>query len=180
MKVSVVVALALLVAAGGAGRPTASAATESITTSATATTGLVAVATHKAVRVNPPPAPHEQTLVFGGGLQARPFAPAGLSDCEEMSFYRQQWGLPAAFDSLGWRESGCRNEDNVRTACCVGYWQLYVSTFVRDYRAAPRLADECAVYGSGDVNSDTPVDKQRQACAAAVVYSIQGFGAWAL
>jgi hypothetical protein len=180
MKAPVVVALALLVTSGGTGRPAASAEIESISTSATPTTDLVAVATHTAVRLNPPAASNEQALSFGTGLHARPFAVEGLSDCDEMSFYRQQWGLPASFDALGWRESGCRNEDNVRTACCVGYWQLYVATFVRDVRAAPRLGDECSVYSSTDVDSDTPVDKQRQACAAAVVYSIQGFGAWSL
>ena len=158
--------------------PTPLVAPASSDLAAPAPNDLVAVATMPAARLGPATPPTEQGLDFGVGLHARPFAPEGLSDCDEMSFYRAQWGLPASFDAIGWRESSCRNEDNVRTFCCHGYWQLYISTFVRDLRAAPRLADECSVYSSDDVNSDTPVDKQRQACAAAVVYSIQGFGAW--
>lgn len=51
-----------------------------------------------------------------------PSAPADLEGCEEMmSWYRQAAGLPEIFDSLGWRESNCRNEDEVKTWCCHGF-----------------------------------------------------------
>lgn len=187
MKYSFTVAVVLLTAVGSTERPAEFVGSVSTVDAAepavgqpSATLHVAAHATTTAVRVDPPAPATEQVLLFGTGLHGRPFAPADLVGCDEMAFYRLQWGLPASFDTLGWRESGCRNEENVRTSCCVGYWQLYVSSFVRDLRAAPRLASECAVYSSSDVDSDAPVDKQRQACAAAVVYSIQGFGAWSL
>lgn len=176
MKYSLTSALVVLMAFG------APAAAELAPAALTpvATLDVAVHATSTAVRVDPPSPATEQALGFGAGLHGRPFAPVELTGCGEMTYYRMQWGLPAGFDSLGRRESGCRNEDAVRTFCCYGYWQLYISTFVRDLRAAPRLADECSVYTSADVDSDAPVDKQRQACAAAVVYSIRGFGAWAI
>lgn len=104
------------------------------------------------------------------------FAPAGLSDCDEMQWYRIRAGLPARFDRLGWRESNCRNEDAVRTFCCYGWWQLYVSVHLRDPRLAQRYA-ACGVDSAQDVNSDTPIDKWRQACAAKAVNDVQP-GAW--
>lgn len=109
---------------------------------------------------------------------ASQFAPPGLSDCDEMTWYRVQAGLPAKFDRLGWRESNCRNEDAVRTFCCHGYWQLYVSLHLRDHRLASRYA-ACGVDSADDVNSDTPIDKWRQACAAKAVHDVQP-GAWNL
>lgn len=130
-----------------------------------------------AVRVNPPTT---LTTVAPVGLHGQPFAPEGLSDCDEMMFYAAQWGLPERFRALGWRESNCRNEDVVRTFCCHGYWQLYVSLFQRDHRTGPRLRDECGVFSADDVNSDQPLDKQRQACGARVVLDIQGIDAWAM
>ncbi len=178
VQLSLGVAVALVTVSAAA---PAAADVAPMRSTSTATLDVAADASATAVRVDPPHSPANQlALPVGAGLHGRPFAPEGLSGCEEMSFYRVQWGLPVSFDSLGWRESGCRNEDMVRTSCCVGYWQLYVSSFVRDLRAGPRLADECAVYSAGDVDSDTALDKQRQACAAAVVYSIQGFGAWSI
>jgi hypothetical protein len=111
------------------------------------------------------------------GLWMQPYAPEGLSDCDEMTFYRVQWGLPERFDRLGWRESNCRNEDVVRTFCCHGYWQLYVSLHLRDHRLVDRY-HECGVYSLEDVNSDVPIEKQRQACAAAVLFDVIGYSAW--
>lgn len=138
------------------------------------------------IQINPPP--HEDLL----GLQGKPYAPVGLSDCDEMNFYRVQWGLPDRFSDqprvpnssfanqgLGWRESNCRNEDNVRTYCCYGYWQLYPSLHLRDHRMQPKLA-ECEVNSYRDINSDTPQDKQRQACYAKALYDTVGLSAWAL
>src|SRR6187399_3075108 len=103
-------------------------------------------------------------------------APSGLSDCDEMRWYRINAGLPSRFDAIGWRESNCRNEDGVRTYCCYGYWQLYVSIHLRDPRLGPRYR-ACGVNSADDVNSDTVADKLRQACAAKAVYDIQP-GAW--
>jgi hypothetical protein len=118
----------------------------------------------------PPPPP--------AGLRGMPFAPAGLSDCDEMTFYRKQAGLPERFDSLGWRESNCRNEEGVHTFCCWGYWQLHQQHTRSGY--AKRWRDECDIDSRTDFDSDTPLDKQRQACGAFVLYDMSGLSPWAL
>ncbi len=105
------------------------------------------------------------------------FAPAGLSNCDEMHWYRVNAGLPAAFDGIGWRESNCRNEEGVHTSCCWGYWQLSVAVHLRDGRLAGKY-HACGVYSRFDVDSDTPGDKRRQACAAKALYSVVGMSAW--
>jgi hypothetical protein len=110
------------------------------------------------------------------GLRGLPFAPTGLDNCAEMKFYRQQAGLPDRFDSLGWRESNCRNEDGVHTGCCYGYWQLHKDHVRSGY--AKRWRDECGITSLQDFNSDTPLDKQRQACGAFVLYSMSGYTPW--
>ena len=128
---------------------------------------VAAEATAPAVRVDPPPA-----------VEALPeTAPPGMSDCDEMQWYRVRAGLPARFDRLGWRESNCRNEDGVRTSCCYGWWQLNVGLHLRDHRLAGRYHD-CGVWSAADVNSDTPADKLRQACAAKALYDTVGYSAW--
>jgi hypothetical protein len=120
----------------------------------------------------PPPLP---------GLNGLPFAPAGLSDCDEMKFYRQQAGLPDTFDALGWRESNCRNEDAVRTFCCYGYWQNYISSHLsRQSAYRVPIIEGCKVTGADDINSDVPLEKQKQACVTAVLYRISGLKPWAL
>lgn len=138
----------------------------------------VATATTQATRTGdtvqevptlPPPPPP-------AGLNGLPFAPAGLNDCDEMAFYRVQAGLPERFQSIGWRESNCRNEDSVRTSCCHGYWQLHRihfdgSGFVHGVW--------CDARSYTDVNSDTALDKQRQACAAAALFAEAGYSPWA-
>jgi peptidoglycan hydrolase-like protein with peptidoglycan-binding domain len=114
-----------------------------------------------------------------GGLNGLPFAPDGLSDCDEMRFYRVQAGLPDVFDGLGWRESNCRNEDGVRTFCCYGYWQNYITSHLSRQSAYRQpIIERCQVSGADDINSDVPLDKQRQACVTAVVYSISGLSPW--
>jgi len=118
------------------------------------------------------PPPPEETA------PARPQAPAGLSNCDEMSWYRQYVGLPARFDGIGWRESNCRNEEGVHTSCCWGYWQLNVALHLRDHRLAGAYHD-CGVYGRQDVDGDNPGDKMRQACAAKALYDVVGLSAWA-
>jgi len=104
-------------------------------------------------------------------------APEGMSNCDEMSWYRQRAGLPARFDRIGWRESNCRNEDGVHTSCCYGWWQLNVGLHLRDGRIAGRYA-ACGVSSRFDVDSDTPGDKLRQACAAKALYDTVGMSAW--
>jgi len=125
-----------------------------------------------AVRLDPP-AP----IVVETGLKGQPFAPEGLSNCDEMHFYRAQWGLPARFDQLGWRESNCRNEDGVHTGCCWGYWQLWTSLHLRDHRLVDKMHN-CGVFSHYDLNSDTPIEKQRQACAAKALFDVVGYSAW--
>ncbi len=104
-------------------------------------------------------------------------APSFANNCAEMHWYRVSAGLPARFDALGWRESNCRNEDRVRTSCCHGWWQLNVGLHLRDHRLAPRYR-ACGVTSYTDVNSDTPNDKRRQACAAKALFDVVGFSAW--
>lgn len=111
-----------------------------------------------------PPPPETTTLSF-------------TNDCDEMHWYRANAGLPARFDGIGWRESNCRNEDGVHTSCCYGWWQLNVGLHLRDHRLAGRYHD-CGVYSYTDVNSDTPGDKRRQACAAKALYDVVGISAW--
>jgi hypothetical protein len=90
-----------------------------------------------------------------------------------MSWYRQRAGLPAAFDRIGWRESNCRNEDGVRTSCCHGYWQLH------RMHMGGKFGERCGAWSVNDINSDTPDDKRRQACAAKLLYDMVGLSAWA-
>lgn len=123
-----------------------------------------------ATRLNPqPPVP-----LWPTGLWEQPYAPFGLSDCEEMRFYANQFGLPARFDAIGWRESNCRNEDGVRTSCCHGYWQLHQMHF----RPGNIMDRNCGADSFDDVNSDNPLDKQRQACAAKQLFDAVGYSAW--
>lgn len=138
----------------------------------------VAVASKLAVRLDrwqeTPTSPPPTTAPATPSL----FAPPELDGCAEMTWYRINAGLPARFDQLGWRESNCRNEDAVRTYCCHGYWQLYISLWLTDHRMAPRLA-ACGVDSAQDVNSDTPGDKWRQGCAAKAAFDVVGYSAWA-
>lgn len=159
-----------------------------------ATTAVTPATTLGAVVVSLPPAPAvvaTQTADRGisiqvtdtvpppppTGINGLPFAPAGLAPCDEMMFYAYQFGLPDWFRGIGWRESNCRNEDGVKTWCCHGYWQLH-HIGLADHRTRPRWRDECGVTSVQDFNSATPAERQRQACAAAVLYSIQGADAW--
>lgn len=113
------------------------------------------------------------------GLFGLPFAPEGLSDCEEMAFYRIQAGLPDRFQQLGWRESNCRNEEGVRTFCCYGYWQMYFTMHVSDHQGG-QVYVRCEVDEVSDYNGDTPLDKQKQACTAKGIFELVGYSAWSL
>jgi hypothetical protein len=136
-----------------------------------------AAATQTAIRgtqaqVTPtdPPPPPPPTL--------SPRPPAGLGNCEEMRWYRENAGLPAIFDRIGWRESNCRNEESVHTFCCWGYWQMYVSLHLRSPELAP-LYRWCGVGSRYDLDSDTHEDKLRQACVARALYTLEGTSPWA-
>lgn len=122
----------------------------------------------------PPPSTEQIT-----GVHGLPFAPEGLSNCDEMSFYRQQAGLPARFDALGWRESNCRQELGVHTSCCWGYLQLNISLHLRDHRLVERYHD-CGVFFRQDADGPEPIEKQRHMCAAKALYDLLGFQPWAL
>ena len=132
---------------------------------------IAALPTETATRLDPPDEPTTDQVLPSS--TERVFA----SDCDEMHWYRAQAGLPARFDSLGWRESNCRNEDGVHTSCCYGWWQLNVTLHLRDHRLVDRY-HACGVYSYGDVNSDTPGDKRRQACAAKALFDVVGYSAW--
>jgi hypothetical protein len=115
------------------------------------------------------------------GLNGLPFAPAGLSPCDEMSFYRQQAGLPDVFDALGWRESNCNNREGAKynTWCCYGYWQNFISSHLSRHSAyRVPIIEKCQVTGVEDINSDVPLDKQKQACVTFILYSISGLTPW--
>lgn len=104
------------------------------------------------------------------------YAPEGLSNCDEMQWYRIDAGLPERFDAIGWRESNCRNEESVHTFCCWGYWQLYVSLHLSGSLGSKM--NDCGVYSRFDLDSDTPEDKKRQACATKVLYDANGLAPW--
>lgn len=133
-----------------------------------------------AVRVAPPD--HQavvDTAAPSVGLFGLPFAPEGITDCEEMEFYRVQAGLPDRFQSLGYRESNCRNEAGVRTFCCYGYWQLYFTMHFADSQGWWAYV-ACEIDEVSDYNGDEPLDKQKQACAAKGIFDVVGYSAWAL
>lgn len=124
-----------------------------------------------AARVAPPAAP---SPAGPGG----PYAPAGADECAEMTFYRIQAGLPSRFDQLGWRESNCKNTVTSNTGCCVGYWQIHTGNFTAPGYRAGFVA--CGVTRRSDIIGLDPAVKQRQACAAKVMYDVSGYQPWAL
>lgn len=124
------------------------------------------------------------------GLRGMPFAPEGLSGCDEMNFYRVQAGLPDQFSDqprtgpksqwgYGWRESNCRND--VGNACCGGYLGLFISSHVSPMSAyRPFVLEHCESSRMGDVRGTSPLSKQKQMCVARVLYDISGLSPWRL
>lgn len=113
------------------------------------------------------------------GLNGLPFAPEGLSACDDARFYREQWGLPEVFDQIVYRESRCRNDESVHTFCCWSRYQHYISSHLsRQSAYRQRIIDECGVTRREDIDSNIPIDKQRAACVTAVVYQISGLSPW--
>jgi hypothetical protein len=136
----------------------------------------------RAERLDPQPpyvAP-STTIPYTGGIWGQPFAPGGLSNCEEFRFYADQFGLPAQFDAIAWRESNCRQELGVSTSCCWGYLQLDASLHLRDHRIGWRYRDACAVFAETDIDGPEPIEKQKHVCAAAQLYVVMGMGPWSL
>lgn len=110
-------------------------------------------------------------------LPPPPLNPDRLTGCAEMDWYRQYVGLPEVFNGLGWRESNCRND--VRTFCCYGYWQEYISLWLSpksSYRT--RLIDDCGISGVAAIYGLSDRQKLAQACAAKVVYEQSGLAPW--
>jgi hypothetical protein len=186
----VLVMLVLIIAASGCATTEAAQPRVAIELSSLPDQGPIAYVTTPAVRVTVPeveqPPPLETTTTTlppaPTGLHGMPFAPAGLSDCAEMYFYRTQAGLPDRFGGpgqtgLGWRESNCRNEDGVHTSCCHGYWQMHRQHF---NGSGFVYGKDCQAYSFRDVNSDDPLEKQKQACAAKALYDEAGISPWAL
>lgn len=105
--------------------------------------------------------------------------PERLTGCDEMEWYRKYVGLPEVFDGLGWRESNCRND--VRTYCCYGYWQVYISLWLSpksSYRNA--LIDSCGISGVASIYGLSNQQKLAQACAVKVAYNNSGLSPWRL
>ena len=103
--------------------------------------------------------------------------PEGLTGCAEMDWYINYVGLPSVFHGLGWRESNCKND--VRTYCCYGYWQEYISLWLSNksaYRDA--LVNSCSISGVNSIYGLSDKQKLAQACAAKVVYNISGLTPW--
>lgn len=138
---------------------------------------LPAAPTDVAVRITPPiqitpTLPPPTTALVG--LKGMPFAPAGMTACDEMSWYRQQAGLPQRFDAIGYRESRCIQEPRVKTYCCYGWWQIYFTLHV------DKLGPACEVYLVSDINGPEPLDKQKQACSAKLLFDLAGYSPWSL
>lgn len=127
----------------------------------------------RAVRLQQPSAPTlEPTGVLG-----LPFAPEGLSACDEARFYREQFGLPPAFDGLVNRESKCLNTVTSRTGCCVGYLQIHYIVF-SDHRMGA-LAEICGATWQ-NIKGNDPLSKQRNMCAAKQLFDVVRYQPWSL
>ena len=133
-----------------------------------------ATVTEQADRITPP----DTTIAVESTL---PTAPAELTGCDEMHWYRVEVGLPEIFDRIGYRESRCRNDVTSSTGCCVGWWQNYISSHLSAASAyrAPIIA-LCGVTTRAQILGNTPEQKWAQACVTLVVWTISGLSPWAL
>lgn len=123
------------------------------------------------------------------GLRGMPFAPEGLDACAEMNYYRIQAGLPEQFSDqprsgpksqwgYGWRESNCRND--VGNYCCHSYWGLHAGNIENHWSYEPFIKGHCEVFGVSDYRGNPPLQKQKAACFARVLYDISGLSPWRL
>lgn len=114
-------------------------------------------------------------------LTTPPNPPGGLNGCEEMSWYRQQAGLPDIFDSIGFRESRCQNDARPTipaASCCRGWWAIHRSNITAPGYAAGAAA--CGITSEIDYYGTSPGQKRASACFARVLYDISGMRPWAL
>jgi hypothetical protein len=108
------------------------------------------------------------------------YPPEGLTDCQQMEWFRVNVGLPVRFWALGNRESGkgvCDNNAISKTYCCVGWWQLHKIIFT-DHRMIGRL-EACGATWL-NVRGDSLEAKKRQACATKALFDVAGYSPWNL
>lgn len=123
----------------------------------------------RAVRATPP-------SDTSGGF----FPPDGMSLCDEMSWYRQQAGLPEAFDRIGVRESGCRNDAPPLSSVARryrGWWSVGVMHITN--RVYGPGAAACGINDESDYYGTSPSQKRASACFAKVLYDNSGMQPWA-
>lgn len=111
------------------------------------------------------------------GLRGMPFAPEGLSACDEMSFYRQQAGLPEQFDAIGFRESRC--VPTAENACCHGWWQAHEGNW-RGTSYVIFFREHCQAMNADEIDNNDPRSMQEGACVAKVMFDISGMNPWRL
>lgn len=110
-----------------------------------------------------------------------PKSPGGLSGCDEMSWYRQQAGLPDVFDSIGFRESRCQNDARPSlpaASCCRGWWAIHRSNIRAPGYAAGAAA--CGITSESDYYGTSRDQKRASACFARVLYDVSGMTPWAV
>lgn len=131
-----------------------------------------------AVRTSPPPAPPitlpPNLPVIDDIPQPQETLPADL--CANAQALRVSQGLPARFDALAYRESRCQN--NVRTYCCYGIYQIYWSLITRDHRMQESIA-ACGASTLSDIYGETPEKRRANTCVAKALFDVSGYGAWA-
>lgn len=129
------------------------------------------------------------------GLHCLPFAPPTSTGCDEMNFYRIEFGLPDRFSDqprtgpkrqmgIGFRESSCNNTliNRESTPCCGGYFQIGWGNISAPGYAAAGIWSYCEITRASDYIGDTPLQKQKSACAASGLYNyhvLNGpYGTW--
>lgn len=127
-----------------------------------------------AVRVSPPPPPDLALTAVNDLPLPQEELPADL--CAHAKTLRVQAGLPVRFDGLAFRESRCQND--VRTYCCYGIYQLYWGVISRDHRMMARIA-ACGVDTLADIYGETPVKRRNNTCVAKALYDVAGYSPWA-
>ena len=114
-------------------------------------------------------------------LTEPPKSPGGLNGCDEMSWYRQQAGLPDVFDSIGFRESRCQNDARPSlpaASCCRGWWAIHRGNIRAPGYAAGAAA--CGITSERDYYGTSPEQKRASACFARVLYDVSGMTPWAV
>lgn len=127
-----------------------------------------------AVRTDPPPSTAPTSLPVIDDLPQEPALPE--DPCANAQALRVDVGLPARFDALAYRESRCQN--NVRTYCCYGIYQIYWSLITRDHRMQESIA-ACGASTLSDIYGETPQKRRANTCVAKALFDVSGYGAWA-